>query len=44
MIDFTPACQRTAQLLKNVSDDQLTAARPCALVALSGRDPAWPSR
>jgi uncharacterized protein (TIGR03086 family) len=30
MIDFTPACQRTAQVLKNVSDDQLTAATPCA--------------
>jgi uncharacterized protein (TIGR03086 family) len=30
MIDFTPACQRTADLLANVTDDQLVASTPCA--------------
>ena len=29
MIDLTPACQRTADVLANVSDDQLTAPTPC---------------
>lgn len=29
MIDFTSACQRTAQVLANVTDDQLTASTPC---------------
>jgi uncharacterized protein (TIGR03086 family) len=29
MIDFTSACQRTAQVLANVNDDQLTAPTPC---------------
>jgi uncharacterized protein (TIGR03086 family) len=29
MIDLTSACQRTAQVLANVTDDQLTAATPC---------------
>jgi uncharacterized protein (TIGR03086 family) len=29
MIDLTSACQRTAQVLANVSDDQLTAPTPC---------------
>lgn len=29
MIDLTSACQRTAQVLANVSDDQLTARTPC---------------
>jgi uncharacterized protein (TIGR03086 family) len=29
MIDFTPACQRTADLLANVTDAQLTAPTPC---------------
>jgi uncharacterized protein (TIGR03086 family) len=30
MIDLTPACQRTADVLANVTDDQLTAPTPCA--------------
>jgi uncharacterized protein (TIGR03086 family) len=30
MIDFTSACQRTADVLANVTDDQLTAPTPCA--------------
>ena len=29
MIDMTSACQRTADVLANVTDDQLTAATPC---------------
>ena len=29
MIDLTSACQRTAQVLANVKDDQLTAPTPC---------------
>jgi uncharacterized protein (TIGR03086 family) len=29
VIDMTPACQRTADVLTNVTDDQLTAATPC---------------
>ncbi|MCV7039593.1 TIGR03086 family protein [Mycolicibacterium moriokaense] len=29
MIDMTSACQRTAQVLANVTDDQLTAPTPC---------------
>jgi uncharacterized protein (TIGR03086 family) len=29
MIDFTSACQRTADVLGNVTDEQLTAATPC---------------
>jgi uncharacterized protein (TIGR03086 family) len=29
MIDMTSACQRTAQVLANVTDDQLTASTPC---------------
>ncbi|KWX67536.1 TIGR03086 family metal-binding protein [Mycobacterium sp. NAZ190054] len=29
MIDMTEACARTAALLRQVSDDQLTAATPC---------------
>ncbi len=29
MIDLTSACQRTAQVLANVTDDQLTAPTPC---------------
>jgi uncharacterized protein (TIGR03086 family) len=29
MIDLTSACQRTADVLANVSDDQLTAPTPC---------------
>jgi uncharacterized protein (TIGR03086 family) len=29
VIDFTPACQRTADVLANVTDDQLSAATPC---------------
>jgi uncharacterized protein (TIGR03086 family) len=30
MIDFTPACQRTADLLANITDDHLAASTPCA--------------
>ncbi len=29
MIDLTPACRRTAQVLANVTDQQLTASTPC---------------
>ena len=29
MIDFTPACQRTADLLRNVTDEQLNSPTPC---------------
>jgi uncharacterized protein (TIGR03086 family) len=29
MIDLTAACQRTAHVLANVTDEQLTAATPC---------------
>ena len=29
MIDMTAACQRTAQVLANVTDDQLSASTPC---------------
>jgi uncharacterized protein (TIGR03086 family) len=29
MIDLTPACQRTADVLANVTDEQLTAPTPC---------------
>ena len=29
MIDLTSACQRTAQVLANVTDDQLSASTPC---------------
>lgn len=29
MIDMTPACQRTAELLAHVTDEQLTAPTPC---------------
>jgi uncharacterized protein (TIGR03086 family) len=30
MIDLTPACQRTAEVLKNITDDQLTGPTPCS--------------
>jgi uncharacterized protein (TIGR03086 family) len=30
VIDMTPACQRTAAILTNVTDDQLTARTPCS--------------
>jgi uncharacterized protein (TIGR03086 family) len=30
MIDFTPACQRTAAVLANITEAELTAATPCA--------------
>jgi uncharacterized protein (TIGR03086 family) len=30
MIDMNPACQRTAEMLRNVTDEQLTASTPCA--------------
>ncbi|WP_308214842.1 maleylpyruvate isomerase N-terminal domain-containing protein, partial [Mycolicibacter minnesotensis] len=29
MIDMTSACRRTAQVVANVTDDQLTAPTPC---------------
>lgn len=29
MIEFSPACKRTADLLSNVTDDHLTAPTPC---------------
>jgi uncharacterized protein (TIGR03086 family) len=29
MIDLTPACQRTAEVLADVTDEQLTAPTPC---------------
>jgi uncharacterized protein (TIGR03086 family) len=35
MIDMTPACQRTADVLANVTDDQLSAATPCEQMRLS---------
>jgi uncharacterized protein (TIGR03086 family) len=35
MIDMTTACQRTADVLTNVSDDQLSAATPCEQMRLS---------
>lgn len=35
MIDLTPACRRTAEVLANVPDDQLSAATPCELMRLS---------
>jgi hypothetical protein len=34
MIDLTPACQRTAAVLTNVTDDQLTASTPCEKMRL----------
>jgi uncharacterized protein (TIGR03086 family) len=34
MIDLTSACQRTAQVLANVSDDQLSASTPCEKLRL----------
>lgn len=35
MIDLTPACQRTSDVLANVTDDQLSAATPCEQMPLS---------
>jgi uncharacterized protein (TIGR03086 family) len=35
MIDFTAACQRTADLLANVTDERLSAATPCERLRLS---------
>jgi uncharacterized protein (TIGR03086 family) len=35
MIDLTPACQRTAEVLANVTDDQLSAKTPCDPMRLS---------
>ncbi|HJT95101.1 MAG TPA: maleylpyruvate isomerase N-terminal domain-containing protein, partial [Mycobacterium sp.] len=29
MMDLTPACQRTSDVLANVTDAQLAAATPC---------------
>ncbi len=34
MIDLTPACQRTAAVVANVSDDQLHASTPCEKMRL----------
>lgn len=34
MIDMTPACQRTAEVLANVTDDQLAASTPCERLSL----------
>lgn len=35
MIDLTPACQRTSDVLANVTDDQLSAVTPCEQMPLS---------
>ena len=35
MIDLTPACRRTAEVLANVTDDQLATATPCEQMRLS---------
>jgi uncharacterized protein (TIGR03086 family) len=34
MIDLTPACERTAAVLRNVTDDQLSAPTPCEKMPL----------
>jgi uncharacterized protein (TIGR03086 family) len=34
MIDLTPACQRTAEILTNVADEQLAASTPCEKMRL----------
>jgi uncharacterized protein (TIGR03086 family) len=34
MIDLTPACQRTAEVLANVTDEQLAASTPCEKMRL----------
>jgi uncharacterized protein (TIGR03086 family) len=34
MIDFTAACERTANLLKNVTDEQLNGPTPCERLSL----------
>jgi uncharacterized protein (TIGR03086 family) len=34
MIPLTPACQRTVEVLANVSDEQLTASTPCEKMRL----------
>ena len=34
MIDMTPACQRTAEVLMNVTDDQLDLRTPCEKLTL----------
>jgi uncharacterized protein (TIGR03086 family) len=34
MIDLTPACQRTADLLTNIADEQLDGATPCEKLSL----------
>jgi uncharacterized protein (TIGR03086 family) len=36
MIDLTAACQRTAHVLANVTDEQLTATTPCEELRLDG--------
>jgi uncharacterized protein (TIGR03086 family) len=35
MIDLTPACRRTSDVLANVTDDQLSAVTPCEQMPLS---------
>jgi uncharacterized protein (TIGR03086 family) len=35
MIDLTPACERTIQVLANVTDEQLSATTPCDPMRLS---------
>ena len=35
MIDLTPACQRTIEVLANVTDEQLSATTPCDPMRLS---------
>jgi uncharacterized protein (TIGR03086 family) len=34
VIDLTPACQRTADVLANVTDDQLSIGTPCELMQM----------
>jgi uncharacterized protein (TIGR03086 family) len=34
MIDLTPACKRTADVLMNVTDDQLNGGTPCENLSL----------
>ena len=34
MIDLTPACERTADVLMNVTDEQLNGPTPCEKLSL----------
>ena len=38
MIDLTPACQRTAEVLMNVTDVQLNGRTPCQKLSLRDLD------